>query len=98
MPGSDLDAHALAADIKNLSKDLRDMRDENRAWREKQLAILNQLSENKETTRMLIRRCDVLERRVEKNERAITSLTAWKYWQTGIFAGIIGVVEFLLKR
>ncbi|MBR5621895.1 MAG: hypothetical protein IKW49_01770 [Opitutales bacterium] len=97
MPGTDLDAHALAADIKNLSKDLRDMRDENRAWREKQLAILNQLSENKETTRMLIRRCDVLERRLDKADRSITSLTAWKYWQTGILAGVIGVFEFLKR-
>ena len=91
MAGTDIDAHALAADIKGLSRQVDEMRVENREWRSKQLEIFQQLSSNQTT---LVN----VSRRLADAERRVGSLEAWKWKLTGILGAGILACEYFLRK
>ena len=91
MAGTDIDAHALAADIKGLSRQLEEMREENRTWRDKQLEIFQQLSSNQTT---LVN----VSRRLADAERRVGILEAWKWKLTGILGAGILACEYFLRK
>lgn len=91
MAGTDIDAHALAADIKGLSRQLEEMREENRTWRDKQLEIFQQLSSNQTT---LVN----VSRRLADTERRVGTLEAWKWKLTGIMGAVIITCEYFLRK
>lgn len=91
MAGTDIDAHALAADIKGLARQVEEMRDENRAWRSKQLEIFQQLSSNRTTL-------DNVSRRLSDSDRRLAALEAWKWKMTGILGAVILVCEYFLRK
>lgn len=91
MAGTDIDAHALAADIKGLARQVEEMRGENRAWREKQLEIFQQLSSNQTT---LVN----VSRRLADAEKRVGVLEAWKWKLTGILGAAILVCEYFLRK
>lgn len=91
MPGSDLDMHALAANIRALEKSLNDMREENREWRNKQLEIYKALASNQTAMANL-------SRRVSDNERQVSELNAWRWKSVGVLTVAILVIQWLLGQ
>lgn len=91
MAGTDIDAHALAADIKGLARQVEEMRDENREWRNKQLEIFKTLSANQT---MLVN----MSRRLADVEKRIGVLEAWKWKLTGILTAVLLACEYFFKK
>lgn len=94
MSGTDLDPHALAANIRSLSHDIQEMREENREWRERLLCLLQGVAHNEERNKDQ-------EKRLKKLEDEVKSLSAWRMKTIGTISGAsatIGVlVSYLFK-
>lgn len=91
MSGMDIDPHALAANIRNLTTNVETLRDESHERGEKLEAILLRLASNLERT-------NELSRRVSRMEEAVSALNAWKWKTAGGAALLILVAQWIFSR
>lgn len=98
MPGTDLDVHALGANIRALEKQIGDMRDESREWREQQLKIYESFASNQKTLGALSQRHTELSHRLADCEREISALTAWRWKSVGILTGVMIVINWITSN
>ena len=89
MGGTDLDPHALAANIRSLSHDIQDMREENREWRERLLCLLQGVAHNEERNKNQ-------EERLVKLEEEMSAMSAWRWKTIGIVSGVSSTVGSLV--
>lgn len=96
MPGTDMDTHALAADIRNLSHKIDQMQEESRDWRDKQLKIYQSMADNQKAMAVNSQRIADLGTRLGIVERELDALAAWRWKSIGILTGVILVVQWIL--
>lgn len=88
MSGTDLDPHALAANIRSLSHDIQEMREENREWRERLLCLLQGVAHNEERNKDQ-------EARLKKLEDEVDALSAWRFKTIGTISGVSSMIGAL---
>lgn len=96
MPGTDLDTHALAADIRNLSHKIDAMQQESRDWRDKQMKIFEAMADNKESLAKLTQRLSALSARQTEIERELSAVVAWKWKSVGVLTGVAFVINWIV--
>lgn len=89
MSGTDIDPHALAANIRDLSRGIDNMRKENEEWRKQLLELLQGMASNKE-------KVEEQEERIIKLEEKVESLSAWRLKTIGILSGISSTIGALI--
>lgn len=88
MSGTDLDPHALAANIRSLSHDIQEMRAENHEWRERLLCLLQGVAHNEERNKNQ-------EERLEKLEDEVSYISAWRWKTIGTASGVSATIGAL---
>ena len=97
MSGVDSEVHVLAANVRNLSEKLDEMRDENREWRNKQLDIYKSLSGNQVAMANLSRRVAETDENVRIISERVSSFESIKWKSFGFLSCIVIIFEVLLK-
>lgn len=99
MSGTDLDIHALAADIRGLSKGVESLRQEGRERGDKLEKILMKMAQNSARTDGLSRRLSDLEtERIPKMEKEIAALQKWRWQVVGALSLLLLILQFIFNQ
>lgn len=90
MSGTDIDPHALAANIRDLSRGIDNMRKENEEWRKQLLELLQGMASNKE-------KVEEQEERIIKLEEKVESLSAWRWKTIGTLSAVSSTIGALIS-
>lgn len=90
MIGRDLDVHAIAADVRHLSEEMKTFQKESQEWRKNITEILVRISDYQTTKDRVLKNQDEIEARV-------TALEKWQIKIAAIGATALFLIELTFK-
>lgn len=95
--GDEPNIHVLAEKLEHLNEDIRDMREEDKQWRDELRKIFTELAKNREIIVSMSRRITSMEIRDEKRDEQLEVLNAWRWKSAGVISIVVLVLEFWFK-